>query len=185
MVKGYVPGAVEPVVVMVNVEEPAPLRLPGLNPALVFAGRVLNPRDTAPLKPLLVTRFTVNAPLPPGATVCEPGAAVRPKSPTTRLTVLVWETLPLVPTMVKGYVPGGVETEVEIERVELVEAALIVARLIEAGLNPPLAPEGNPLTVRLTVLLNPPSGATATGKMAPPPAGTVWNVVDGVTENSR
>ena len=58
--------------------------------------------------------------------------------------------------------PPEVELEVEMESVEVVVAALMVARLIELGLKLPLAPEGKPLTVRLTEPANPPSGAKDT-----------------------
>ncbi len=73
---------------------------------------------------------------------------------TTRVTLALWLRLPLVPVMVKGYVPAGVEQLVETVSVEDPEL------LIEAGLKLGVAPLGKPLTPRLTVPVNPLSGLT-------------------------
>src|SRR5271156_3108252 len=71
------------------------------------------------------------------------------------------------------------------DSVELVAAAAMVPRLIEEKLKPAFAPVGNPLTVRLTMLLNPPIGVSVTAKLVPVPADTVLEVAVGVTENPR
>ena len=68
---------------------------------------------------------------------------------TTSVTLVLWLRLPLVPVMVKGYVPAGVEQPVEIVSVEDPDP------LIEAGLKLDVAPLGKPLTPRLTVPVNP------------------------------
>jgi hypothetical protein len=54
-------------------------------------------------------------------------------------------------------VPAGVVLEVETLRVEEPEPPLI-----DAGLKVPMAPAGSPLTLRLTVSLNPLLGLTLT-----------------------
>ena len=68
---------------------------------------------------------------------------------TVRLTVAECERLPLVPVMVNVYVPAGVDDEVATLSVDEPEP------VTDAGLKDPVAPVGNPLTLRLTALLKP------------------------------
>jgi hypothetical protein len=94
----------------------------------------------------------------PAVTVCDAGDAATEKSPTTaavttRVTEAVCVVVPLVPVMVNGKLPVGVVLLVVIVRVELPEVS-------DVGLNEPLAPAGNPLTVRPTLPVNPPLGVT-------------------------
>ena len=72
---------------------------------------------------------------------------------TCRLTVLLWLRLPLAPVMVSVYVAAGVVLAVAQLTVEDPEPPLIAGAL-------QLAPLGTPLTVRLTLPLNPLLGAT-------------------------
>ena len=80
----------------------------------------------------------------PAATVCEEGLALREKSgaKTVKVTGDECVKLPLVPVIVRVYVPGVVFAAVVIERVD-VEVAGFGAKL-------PLAPVGNPLTLNVT-----------------------------------
>jgi hypothetical protein len=73
---------------------------------------------------------------------------------TTRLTVAECVRDPLVPVIVSAYVPAVVLVAVVTFNVELPEP------LTEGGLNEPLAPLGNPLTLKLTVPLKPSTGLT-------------------------
>jgi hypothetical protein len=59
------------------------------------------------------------------------------------------DRLPLVPEIVRMYVPVGVVIAVEIVSVEFPEVAT------DVGLKFAVAPVGNPLTLRFTVLVNP------------------------------
>jgi hypothetical protein len=65
--------------------------------------------------------------------------------PTVSIASATCVTLSLVPVMVRMYVPAAVELLVETDKVEEPEPPLI-----DDGLNDPLAPEGNPLILRLT-----------------------------------
>ncbi len=90
----------------------------------------------------------------PAVTVCELGVAEMVKfgtgaAFTTRDTAAECTRLPLVPVMIRGYVPAGVAELVETNRVELPEPAT------EVGLKLPVAPLGNPLTLNVTVPVKP------------------------------
>jgi hypothetical protein len=89
--------------------------------------------------------------VPPSYIVCELGATVSEKSGvrTTSVTVAVWESVPLIPLIVRVYVPGDVELEVATVRVEFPEL------LIEVGLNVPVVEVGKPVTLRATAPENP------------------------------
>jgi hypothetical protein len=62
------------------------------------------------------------------------------------VSVLVWP--PPIPVTVKVQVPVGVATDVVMVSVELV-----IARLTAGALKPALAPGGNPLTLKTTLLV--------------------------------
>ena len=94
----------------------------------------------------------------PAVTVCEAGAAVTEKSPTTgavitSVTDAECVVVPLVPVMVIGKLPVGVVLLVVTVSVEFPEVS-------DAGLNVPAAPAGNPLMLRLTEPVKPPVGVT-------------------------
>ena len=75
---------------------------------------------------------------------------------TTRVRLVLWLRAPLVAAMVSEYVPAGVAQLVEAVSVEEPEP------LTEAGLKLAIAPLGKPLTLKLTVPVNPLSGFTLT-----------------------
>jgi hypothetical protein len=75
---------------------------------------------------------------------------------TTSVTVVGWLRLPLVPVIVRVDVPAGVELNVLMASVEDPNPLMVT------GLKLPVAPAGNPLTLRFTVPENPPEAATFT-----------------------
>jgi hypothetical protein len=99
---------------------------------------------------------------PPCVTVPEDGVAEMVKSGvaagfTTKVTVVVWLSEPLVPVMVSVKVPVGV--------LELVVTLMVLVPeppLIGFGLNEALAPEGSPLALNVTLAVKPLSGVTVT-----------------------
>ena len=68
---------------------------------------------------------------------------------TTRVTVVVWTVLPLVPVMVMVEVPVGVVLAVVTVIVEEPEV------VTDVGLKLAVAPVGKPLALKVTVPLNP------------------------------
>ena len=82
---------------------------------------------------------------------------------TASVAVEVWTRLPLVPLIVNVYVPVGVVDAVLTVSVEVPEP------VTEVGLNVPVAPVGNPLTVNATELLNPPVAVTVGVYVVLPP----------------
>lgn len=94
---------------------------------------------------------------PPWITVWLEGEAPNVKSGvplTTSVAVAVCVRLPLIPVMVRVYVPGGVLVPVVTERVD-VEAAGLGAKL-------PPAPVGNPVTLSVTWPVKPLLGVMVT-----------------------
>jgi hypothetical protein len=75
---------------------------------------------------------------------------------TVKVTVVEWDSEPLVPVIVSVGLPVGVVAAVVTVRVELAPPA------IDVGLNEAVAPVGRPLTLRLTEPLNPFSAPTFT-----------------------
>jgi hypothetical protein len=67
----------------------------------------------------------------------------------TRVTVVECDRLPLVPEIVRVYVPGGVVVAVETVSVEFPES------VTDVGLKFAVAPVRNPLTLRFTVPVKP------------------------------
>lgn len=78
------------------------------------------------------------------------------KSFTTRVTVVEWVSDPLLPVMVSVKVPSAVP--------ELVVTLMVLPDppLIGFGLNEALAPEGRPLTLRVTLPVKAPTAVTVT-----------------------
>jgi hypothetical protein len=96
----------------------------------------------------------------PWITVADAGVALTEKSGaaggfTISVTEAVWLSVPLVPVIVNEKLPAGVVLAVVTVRVDEPEAT-------EAGLKLAVAPVGNPLTLKLTVPVNPPEGVTVT-----------------------
>ena len=85
----------------------------------------------------------------PAVTFCDGGVAEIEKSETTNVTVVLWTSVPLVPVIVRVYVPPGVLPDVDTVRVEL------PAPVTEAGLKFPVAPAGRPDTLQVIVPLKP------------------------------
>jgi hypothetical protein len=165
------PGGVLPVVLIVRVDVPEPVTDVGLNDAVAPAGNPLAPRVTAALNPFRAMTETVQVALPPGAIVCDEGATETEKSAvalTTRVTVEVCVSDPLVPVIVSVELPGGVLPVVVIVRVDAPEP------VTDAGLNEAVAPVGKPLALRFTVDVKPFRAPTVTVYVVVPPAVTVW-----------
>jgi hypothetical protein len=68
------------------------------------------------------------------------------------VTVVLWLSVPLLPVIVRVYVPILAELVVRIFSVELL--------LVELGVKDVVAPGGAPLTVKSTLPLKPPVGLT-------------------------
>ena len=66
------------------------------------------------------------------------------------------ESDPLAATMASGYTAAGVALDVQTVNVDVPEPEM------EFGLNVPVAPVGNPVTLRLTTPLNPFNAVTGT-----------------------
>ena len=77
-----------------------------------------------------------------------------------------WASVPLVPVMVKGKLPVGVEAVVATVKVELPDV------VTDAGLKDAVTPAGNPLTLKVTAPVNPPDGVTVAVDVALPPGVT-------------
>ena len=73
---------------------------------------------------------------------------------TTRVTVVEWLKVPLVPVMVSVYVPPAVEASVATVMLEVLVAGL--------GEKPTVTPLGNPLALSVTFPVNPPEGVIVT-----------------------
>ena len=93
---------------------------------------------------------------------------------TTRVAEAVWTRLPLVPVIVRVYVPVGVVDAVWTVSVEVPDP------LTEVGLNVPVAPVGNPLKVNPTEPVNPPVAVTDGVNVVLPPGATLCEEGDDV-----
>jgi hypothetical protein len=82
---------------------------------------------------------------------------------TTSVTEVEWILVAPVPVMVRGYDPAGVEMLVVTEIVELPDP------VTDVGLKVAPAPEGNPLTVKPTLSVNPFKAVTVAEKLVLPP----------------
>src|SRR5207248_6005506 len=106
-----------------------------------------------------------------------PLVTIEPPPPdefTTRLVVALWLALPSVPVTVRVEVPAGVVEAVETVSVEELPA------VTGLGLKLPLAPEGSPLTARLTEPAEPEVTVVETVYVVDCPWVTVW--LEGETE---
>ena len=93
----------------------------------------------------------------PRVTVSDDGEAEIVKLFTNSMTVVVRVKPPPVPVIVSVLFPAGV-----LELVVTCSVLLPDPPLIGFGLNVALAPDGNPLTLRVTLLLKPPDGVSVT-----------------------
>jgi len=122
---------------------------------LVRCGKPLRLRLTLPVNPLEGVTVMVSLELELTATLMVPEAAPSENVPdglvefTTSVTVVEWVKLPLVPVIVKVYVPAGVVLAVVMAIVDDPEA------VTELGVNVAVAPEGRPEALKPTVPLNP------------------------------
>ena len=133
----------------------------GLKLTVVPLGAPVADRLMALLKPPLTVLVIVEVPWLPGNTLTEVGEPVSVKlgaavTVTTRLTLLVMLVCPLLPVMVSGYVPAGVDELVLMLKLLEPEALKL------EGLNAPVAPLGSPLTLKLTLPVNPLAVVSAT-----------------------
>jgi hypothetical protein len=104
-VREYVPAAVAAVVETVKIDDPADVMEAGLKLAVAPAGTPLAASVTVPAKPLRAVTVAVNVALLPAVTLCDAGAANRPKSAgltTVRLTFAVCCKVPDVPVITSG-----------------------------------------------------------------------------------
>ena len=154
----YVPVGVLVAVRTVRVELPEPVTEVGLNEPVEFAGRPLTLKVTTPLNPPAAVTVAVYVVLEPRLTLCDEGDTVSMKVGfvTTRVTVVVCVKPPLVPVMVKVYVPGTVEPVVCTVSVELAAGGTFR----DVGFSVQVVLDGQPETVSPTVPLKPLIGAT-------------------------
>lgn len=100
-----VPTGVELEVLMVNVEDPDPVMVVGLNVAVAPAGSPLAPKVTVPEKPFWAVIVVVKVVPKPAVTVWLFGLVPMEKSGcpvTPRVIFAVWVRLPLVAVMMSG-----------------------------------------------------------------------------------
>lgn len=135
--------------VIVNVVDPDPVTVVGLNEADVRDGRPVTEKLTVPVKPFTGAIVTENVVDDFLATVREVGVTERVKSAegevTTSVTAAVCVRVPSVAVIVRGYVPAAVVFAVEIDKVDEPEPAT------DVGLKDPVAPDGKPDTLNETV----------------------------------
>jgi hypothetical protein len=143
------PPAVDGAVVTVRVDVPAPVMVAGLKLAVAPAGSPVTLGVTVPLNPFSAVVVTVYVALPPPTTVCVAGVTANVKSTTLKVTLVVCASVPFVPVIVSVEFAAGVVPEVVTVRVD------VPAPVIVAGLKLAVAPAGNPVTVGVTVPLNP------------------------------
>jgi hypothetical protein len=127
----------------------------GLKLAVAPLGSPLTLRPTAALNPPDGDTVTVYVVVEAREIVRLAGVAEMVKSPdvtafTTSVTVVACVVVPLVPVIVSVYVPASDELDVVMVRVEEPEP------VTDVGLKLPVAPDGKPVTPRLTVPLKPP-----------------------------
>ena len=122
-----------------------------------------------------VTWINATKEVPPVAKHC--GDAVQ-SGATTSVAGMVFTRLPLVPLIVSGYVPVGVDDVVVILSVDDPEPPVT-----GLGLKLPVAPDGRPATLRVTLPVNPSVGEIVTVKLVPYPGLVVCEV--GVTDTVK
>jgi len=149
------PAGVLPPVVTVNVELPAPVTVAGEKPAVAPVGNPLALSVTTPPKPFSAPTLAVYVVAFPAITVCVLGLPEIVKSGgggcalTTKLTVVLCVSAPLVPVIVNVDVPTGVLPLVVTVNVELPVPVTV------AGEKLAVAPAGSPLALSVTAPVNP------------------------------
>jgi hypothetical protein len=151
-----VPLATVDPVDIVSVDLPEPGTLLGLNDALVRAGKPLTLNVSVEVNGPRAETVTVYVVLEFFVTVWLLGEAEIEKSATESFTWVEWVRVPLVAVIVRVEVPVGVELEVFTVKVEDPEPET------ELGAKLAVAPEGNPVTLKLTFPVNPLEGVTLT-----------------------
>jgi hypothetical protein len=142
-------------VVTVNVEFPAPVTVAGEKLAVAPVGNPVALSVTTPVNPFSAAMLAVYIVALPTVTVRVLGLPEIVKSAggggafTTKLTVVVCVTLPLVPVIVNVDDPAGVLPAVVTVNVELPAPVTVV------GEKPAVAPVGNPLALSVTTPTNP------------------------------
>ena len=151
-------AGVVPDVVTVSVEVPVlPVMVAGLKLAVAPVGRPAIVSATLPVRPFTAVLVTVYVTLPPGRTDCVAGVAVRVKLVTASVTDALCDRLLLLPVTVSVEFPPGVP-----DVVLTVKVAVPAPPVMVAGLKLAVAPAGNPLTLGVTVPVNPFTAATVT-----------------------
>src|SRR5581483_6410171 len=136
---------------MVQVDEPEPVTLDGLNVMVAPAGTPLALQLTVPPKPPIAEAVVVPEAMPPAATVCEPGVAATEKSAaelTVRLIVVLW--VRVSPTIVLS-TPVIVTVTVPVAAVLLAVKVNVLVPVVGLGLNDAVTPLGNPEADRSTL----------------------------------
>lgn len=141
---------------MMTFSEPEPpvTTLLGEKPAVAPGGSPPTDIVTFPEKPLSGEMLTAYVALAPALSDCDVGLIEPTKSPAEVFTksgiVVLLESLPLAPVIVKVYAPGGVVDVVFISKDAVPAPPNIFAGVIRA-----VAPAGSPLTLSATVPVKP------------------------------
>jgi len=149
------PAGVLPPVVTVSVELPVPVTVAGEKLAVAPVGSPLALSVTTPANPFTAPTFAVYVVAFPAITVCVLGLPDIVKSGgggcalTTKLTVVLCVSAPLVPVIVNVDVPTGVLPLVVTVSVELPVPVTV------AGEKLAVAPAGSPLALSVTTPANP------------------------------
>lgn len=125
--------------------------LVGLKEAVTPWGKPETDRLTLPVKPCCGVTVIVDATWPERARLSELGEAERAKPVTVSESVVLWDNAPDVPVIVMVTVP-------RLAVVLAVRVSVLVV-VVLVGLNAAVTPVGRPVAERLTLPLNPFSGA--------------------------
>jgi hypothetical protein len=151
----YVPLATFFFVSSVSVDVADPVIEAVENRAVTNLGKGPTDSVTLPVNPAPGLTETVYVALFPLVTVLLVGDSEIEKSPATiSVTLALLVTGPLVPLIVRMYVPGGVDALVDTASVDEPEP------VTELGVNDAVAPDGRPMTPRLATPVNPLIDAT-------------------------
>jgi hypothetical protein len=131
-------------------------------------GDIVNVRATVPVNALAGAMVMVDIPVAPTLTWTAVGLAVTVKSVTVIVTVVEWESVPLIPSTVTVYVP----TDPEHDRVEVWE----VPKAILDGFRAHVKPVGETAEIKPTVPVNALIGATTIVEVMVTPLGATMMV---------
>ena len=141
-------------------EDPAPEMPVGFKEAETREGTPLILKDTSPVNPFSAETEMVSAPEPPRPTVTEACDTLRAKSAAeVTIKVALVECVSdeaVLPVIVSVKVPAGLLPAVVTVSVDGPDPEM------DVGTNVAVAPEGNPLTARFTVSVNPFNALTET-----------------------